>query len=80
MSTSVNIRIKIVSLTAKSEPPAFVQRKLEAELGKNVPKKNCIIATFQHFCRTNMVESRERSGRFSRITEKIDEVHHVTEN
>ena len=52
------------------ESPTIVQRKLEAEFGKNTPKKNCIIATFQRFCETGTVENRERLGRLAKTTEK----------
>ncbi len=81
MSIPTNIRIKIVLLMAKFESPIVVQRKLQAEFGKNAPKKDCIISTFQRFCETGTVENRERSGRPSIITEeKIDEVYDVIEN
>ena len=48
---------------AKFESPTTVQRKVEAEFGKNAPKKYCIIAMFQRFCETSMVGNRERLGR-----------------
>ena len=60
----------------KFESPTIGQRKLEDEFGKNAPKKDWIIAIFQRFCEIGTVENRERS----KITEKIDKVHHVTEN
>ena len=70
MSVSTNIRIKIVSLIVKFEWPTIVQRKREAEFGKNAPKKDCIIETFQRFCETGTVENGERSGRPSKLTEE----------
>ena len=66
---------------AKSESPTIVQGKLEAEFGKNAPKKDCIIAIFQRFYETGTIENREHSERPSKITEeKIDKVPHVSEN
>ena len=54
---------------------------MKAEFDKNASKKDCIIATFPRFCETGTVEDWDHSGRSSKITEeKIDEVHHVTEN
>ncbi|CAF1581905.1 unnamed protein product [Rotaria sp. Silwood1] len=58
---------------AKFESPTIVERKLKVEFGKNAPKKDCIIATFQRFCETGSVEDRERSGRPSTITEDMVE-------
>ena len=64
---------------AKFESPTIVQRKLKAEFGKNTTERDYIIAMFKRFCETGTVEN--HSGRLSTITwEKIDEVHHVTEN
>ena len=66
---------------AKFESPTIVQPKLEAEFDKKAPKMDCIIATFQHFCEAGTLENREHSGEPSKIIEeKIDEVHHVTED
>ena len=62
----------------KFQSPASVQRKLEAEFGKNT---NCIVATFQIFCETGTLENRQHSGRSLKITEeKIDEAHDINEN
>jgi hypothetical protein len=66
---------------AKFESPTIVERKLKAEFGKNAPKKDCIIATFQRFCETGSVEDRERPGRPSTVTEdKVEEVIDVIDN
>ena len=62
----------------KFESPTIVQRKLKAEVDKNAPKKDCIIANFVKLVRS---KNWKRSGRSSTITEeKIDEVHHVVED
>ena len=67
MSVSTDIRIEIVLSMAKFESSTIVQRKLEAEFGKNARKKHCIIATLQRFCETGTVENLECSGRSSKI-------------
>ena len=59
-------------------PPTVVQRKLEAELGKNAPEKDYIIAAFQRFCETDTIENQECSKRPSKIT--VNEVHNINEN
>jgi hypothetical protein len=63
---------------AEFQSPTIVERKLKAEFGKNAPKKDCIIATFQRFCEIGSVEDRERSGRPSTVTEDmVEEVRDV---
>lgn len=76
MSTSINIRIKIVLLMAKFESPVMVRRKLQLEFGQDTPSEDTISRTFHRFCETGTVEDRSRSGRPSTIDEeKVDEVH-----
>ena len=58
MSVSTNIRIKIALLMAKFDSPITVQRKLKVKFGKNAPKKDCILAMFQHFCESGTIKHR----------------------
>ena len=78
MSTSTNMRIKIVLLMTTVESAVIVRRTLQAEFGQDTSSEATIRRTFQCVCEAGTVQDRQRSGKPSTITEdKIDKVRDV---
>jgi hypothetical protein len=80
MSTSTNIRIKIVLLMAKFDSLVIVRRTLQAEFSQDTPSEATIRRIFQRFYETGTVNivnvpedhqrlQRKRSMRFMMFVE-----------
>ena len=59
MSLALAIKIKIVLLMSKFKSLTTVERKLQAEFGKQIPSLNCIKDVFERFTETGTVEDWE---------------------